>query len=418
MSLTTAVMILNISSSAFYSLPITIILYTGMTFVASEIVERCDIRLYKNTFCKFVENVVEASKGIQFYGAQEFVANKLVEAEKEVFNKMRGDVSKFVWKAFFYICFLFLTACIAYIAKIEFVKLHLFSATGYESLFLSFSFFYIVSCGAFFKFLKINDAITAESTIITHNALSHKPDGTKKLQENRIFIAFHGIYFQDSTKISDTPILSNVSFSALPGEQISITGENFFKGRYIFELILKYYSAQSGKIYISGIPIDNIQMHSLRASIGIFKQNFGIVRGTVYDNLAMLAIDESQILTISERVGLQDNLNNEVYDDYDADVSQEILFKIQIARIVVQKPKVILVETPQYFASGYVEEIFYAFVEHIAKKCTVFIMTNNPNVIIYSDKILYFGIGESLFGTHAELSKNKYYQDYVRSLNI
>jgi ABC-type multidrug transport system fused ATPase/permease subunit len=69
----------------------------------------------------------------------------------------------------------------------------------------------------------------------------HKLDGEKKLPDDRIFIAFHGVYFQDPTKISDVPLLNDISFSALPGEQISITGENLFKGTHIFELILKYY---------------------------------------------------------------------------------------------------------------------------------------------------------------------------------
>jgi ABC-type multidrug transport system fused ATPase/permease subunit len=163
---------------------------------------------------------------------------------------------------------------------------------------------------------------------------------------------------------------------------------------------------------------DNLQISSIRSSIGIFMQDFGIVRGTVYENLAMLAIDDDKILAVSEQVGLQDNLNDEIYDDYDTSASQEILFKIQIARIAILKPKIILIETPLCFSSKYTEEIFYAFVEHFSRKSTIFIITDNPKVVIYSDKILYLGIGESIFGTHAELSKNRYYQDYIRSLNV
>ena len=254
--------------------------------------------------------------------------------------------------------------------------------------------------------------------ILSYTSNTEFLNSEKIIDKNNLFIAFHGVYFQDPTNFSDHSILNNISLSVLPGEVIALTGENTTGISYIFDLVLKFYTPQSGKIYIAGIPLDNISKAQMRSLVGIFDDSFSLIQGTVLDNIKLISEDQNLIQDTSKKVGLSDLLNKQLFDENEnIIVSQETLFRIQIARIAIQKPKIIFIKTPSRFDSKLAEEMFFDFVDSASKNKTVFIETYDLNTIIYSNKILYLGKNESIFGSHAEISLNKSYQEYIKKIS-
>ena len=182
-------------------------------------------------------------------------------------------------------------------------------------------------------------------------------------------------------------------------------------------MLLKFHKPQSGQIYISGKKLKNISAKQIRAEIGIFDEKFCLVEGTVYDNLAMVEHNLNRLHNAIISLGLEGYVDDTIYNlSNELNVSQEVLIRLQIARIALRRPKVLLINTPAEFASEKVKQMFYDFVTHSAKRHTVLLITKKLSPIVYSSKILYIGKDECLFGTHAELSNNKAYQRYIAQI--
>lgn len=383
---------------------------------ANKIVSICDIRSFKNYYVPTISNLIHISKGIQFFSSINFISNRIYQKVKNVLRLTQNDLSKTIWHSFFYTALIFLFLCVIYIMKLEYLSKNLFNISGVEIIFFTSMFFYTMFVVSFLRYIKITNIqnIDISSCVLKNETLNSE----KNLDKNNLFIAFHGIYFQDPTEFSDHSILNNLSLSALPGEVIALTGENTLGISYIFDLLLKFHTPQSGKIYIAGIPIDNISNSQIRSLIGVFDETFSLFKGTILDNIKLITEDHKVIMDISEKVGLSDMLNELLLDkNGDILVSQETLLRIQIARIAIQKPKIVLINTPSKFDSELAEKMFYDFFVSASKSKTVFIKTDNPTTIVYSDKILYLGNNESIFGSHAENSLNKSYQEYLKKIS-
>ncbi len=382
---------------------------------ANIMVSICDISSQANSFISTITNIAYASKGVQLYNSFKFIESRLQKDERANLKQTEKDIKKAIWKSFLYVAILFVFILAIYIVKKEYVCSNLFNVDGIEHIYLTSMFVYLLFLVSFFRYLKINKI--SFMNISKHQLEDDRTVSDKKTDENNLFITMHGVYFQDPTKLSEFPVLDNLSLSVLPGELIAITGENLDGRSYLFDLLLGYYRVQSGKIYIAGTRIDNISKQKIRSLIGLFDEGLGLIRGTVYDNLEMVTDNKKKILAISEKVGLQDCLEENIFNEGgELILSQEILFRIQIGRIAIQKPKILLIKSPESFESEATEKMFYDFVEFSSERKTLLISTDNPRIMIYSNKILYIRKGESLFGTHAELSKNENYQRYIKNI--
>ena len=389
-----------------------------LTKFACHLASICDVRAYKNSFDLFVKNITNAAKGIQYYSSLNFIKSKTISEEKSILNETRASFSKFTWRAFFYVAALFIVVVILFVAILEYSIADMTNIAGIEDMYITAMLLFALSSLSFFRCKSKGMFATAD---ISKYEFRHEDvQNIKKINEDNLFIAFHGVYFQDPTQLSQTSVLNDLSLSVLPGEFIAITGENISGRSYVFDLLLKYYKPQSGQIYVSGAKVENISTGELRRLIGIFDEKFGLLSGTIYDNLRMTdyKIAEDRLLATAERVGLYDDeLSQNVFDENGSlTISQEMLFRLQICRIAMRKPKAILIKTPSDFENEETRDMFYDFVNLSSKRKTVIITTDEPEVIIYADKVLYISDDEALFGSHASLSQNAKYQRYIKQI--
>ncbi|MDR1475766.1 MAG: ABC transporter ATP-binding protein/permease [Holosporales bacterium] len=387
---------------------------------ANLMISACDIRRYQIDLDEIVRATAAATKGLQYWNAEQFMRDRFEDKKTAIFDATKESIASVTWKMLMYLCLVSCAVFCLYIINEDLVISNTFDISSVRSFFFLIIFFYTMFVVSILRYFKIRDIElkTLDKYLLTKSGDDKIPI---KKNGNGIFLAFHGVYFQDPTALTnqepDNKRLQNLSFSVLPGESIAITGEDMICGEYIFELILKYYKPQSGNIYISGTSIDHIKTESIRSTIGFFRQDFGLVDGTIYDNLAVTGIGDKGIFSVAEKIGLFSILELPVFDreTRKLNISQNILFKIQIARISIQNPKILLIESPETFESADDESSFIEFIEHISKRKTTLVMTRYPRFLIYSDKILYLSDGESIFGSHAQLSQDERYQIYIKN---
>src|SRR5699024_6465711 len=84
---------------------------------------------------------------------------------------------------------------------------------------------------------------------------------------------------------TNEPVLSNISFSAKPGEMIAFAGPSGGGKTTMFSLLERFYEPDEGEILIGGTPIQELSMESWRTQIGYVSQESAMMAGTIRDNL-------------------------------------------------------------------------------------------------------------------------------------
>ncbi|MBL1430795.1 MAG: ABC transporter ATP-binding protein [Robiginitomaculum sp.] len=137
------------------------------------------------------------------------------------------------------------------------------------------------------------------ATARAYEILDDKPtitskDSAPKLQIKQANIEFKQIQFSYG---SDIAALNNLSFNAKAGQTLALVGPSGAGKTSIFNLLLRFYNADSGLITIDGQDISKQQLASLRRSISLVAQNPILFNDTVRANIAFgnPAATDSQI---------------------------------------------------------------------------------------------------------------------------
>jgi len=83
------------------------------------------------------------------------------------------------------------------------------------------------------------------------------------------------------------PILSGVTLDIPAGQKIALVGPSGAGKSTIFNLLLRFYDAESGSIAVDGQDIQNVTLESLRAAIGVVTQEAVLFDESVADNIAL-----------------------------------------------------------------------------------------------------------------------------------
>ena len=348
---------------------------------------------------------IQQIKGIQYYKCFDFIINKMRTLNKTELSNTLHFLNNLIWRSWWKLVIIFTPLII--------LKIILADKIFFDYILKQFKYpeFFIA---IILSFLFFNSLIKLKSFKKEQSFEKQKNTGTKPANKKNMFIAFHGVSFHEPNAITDKPTIKNISFSMLPNEFISITGENIISAKNIFDLILKFSTHQSGQIYISGTPITQLSQDSIRSNIGFFDYQFFLTHGTIKENIEITGNINKEILDRFDILGME---HQDVYDrDGDIALTFQQLLKVQMTRIAIQKPKIVLINEPEQFDTKETKQLFDKYVNHLAKRKGIIIATKTPETIVSSSKILYLGKNQSAFGTHAELSQNHEYQNFITSL--
>jgi subfamily B ATP-binding cassette protein MsbA len=98
-------------------------------------------------------------------------------------------------------------------------------------------------------------------------------------------VSFRDVGFSYHTDAG--PILSGVTLDIPAGQKIALVGPSGAGKSTIFNLLLRFYDAESGSIAVDGQDIQNVTLESLRAAIGVVTQEAVLFDESVADNIAL-----------------------------------------------------------------------------------------------------------------------------------
>ena len=229
-------------------------------------------------------------------------------------------------------------------------------------------------------------------------------------------VQFSNVSFQYSEK---SPVLKDVSFQARPGETVAIVGPSGAGKSTLIRLIPRFYQPQKGDIFIDTMPIDKIQIQSLRSHIGIVFQDPYLFANTVAYNIRIGAEDPNTV-TLDEVVSAAKlaNAHNFIMnfpEQYESKVGERGIRlsggqrqRLAIARILLRNPKILILDEATSSLDVESEKHVQEALTTLMKERTSFVIAHRLSTVLNADKILVLSDGKLVeTGTHANLIQHQ-----------
>ncbi len=179
----------------------------------------------------------------------------------------------------------------------------------------------------------------------------------------------------------------------------------------ITNLINRFYEIQKGEILLDGVNIQDINLRSLRANIGIILQDPFVFARSIKDNIQLNKnlSDESimkavQLASAEEFVhslpnGI-DEISQERGNSYSSGQKQLLAF----ARIFAHNPSIFILDEATANIDTKTEELIQKSVDKISREKTSIFIAHRLSTIVNVDKIIVLNQGEIIEeGSHNEL---------------
>lgn len=240
-------------------------------------------------------------------------------------------------------------------------------------------------------------------------------DGEEQQEKARVDWERDAVAFKDVTFRYDPEseaALSKITFAVEKGNTVGIIGGTGSGKSTLLNLLVRFYDATEGVVYVDGADVKSYALSDLRNRIGIVPQNAVLFTGTIAENI---------------RWGNQNATKEQVYEAARAAQALEFIEKmpqgfdtmitrdgrnvsggqrqrLTIARALVRKPSILLLDD-SFSALDFVTDAnVRAAMKEIAADMTTFIVTQRASTIQSADQIIVMEDGMVAgIGTHKEL---------------
>ncbi|WP_297692633.1 ABC transporter ATP-binding protein [uncultured Eudoraea sp.] len=259
--------------------------------------------------------------------------------------------------------------------------------------------------------------------------LKEQPEISNKVMEDTPIsgsIEFKNVTFTyEDTNIT---ALKNISFTIDEGETVAIIGKTGSGKSTILDLIARLYDASSGEILIDNVPVQKLNLNSLRSAIGAVPQDAFLFSDTIKNNIKFGKEDatESEILEVARKAAVHENIMG-FSKKYDTILGERGITlsggqkqRVSIARALLKDPRIYLFDDCLSAVDTETEEEILQNLKLASHLRTTLIVSHRVSSAKNADKIIVLEDGKVLQeGTHNKLIEiDGYYKElYINQLS-
>ena len=227
-------------------------------------------------------------------------------------------------------------------------------------------------------------------------------------------LEFQGVSFSYDGD-PDHAVLSDVTFTAEPGETIGIVGVNGAGKSTLVSLIPRFYEPTKGTIKLDSRPIADINPQELHSQVGMVLQQALLFSGTIRDNIGFGKPDATDSeIEEAARAAQAHEFIVKLPDGYDTLVGQRGVNlsggqkqRLSIARTLLMKPKLVILDDCTSAVDLTTDRRIRQSLEQVMKESTCLIIGQRIASVEHADRILVLEEGRiTAEGTHQELLKH------------
>ncbi len=251
------------------------------------------------------------------------------------------------------------------------------------------------------------------NTFVEEPSIKNIPEAIHKSEINGSVEFDHVSYMTDGELI-----LKNICFKVEQGHSVGIIGGTGSGKTTIMNLINRFYDVSEGAVRVDGIDVRNLDVHDLRASIGMAMQDVFLFSDTIEGNIAygdpdipFEKVKEAAVLADAD--GFITNMD-EGYDtiigERGVGLSGGQKQRISLARAIVNNPPIIIMDDTTSAVDMETESQIQKALKKVTANRTLFVIAYRISSVKDCDQILVMKDGCIIeHGTHEELLHQRGY---------
>jgi len=210
----------------------------------------------------------------------------------------------------------------------------------------------------------------------------------------------------------DVRVIDGLSFSIAPGERVAIVGASGAGKSTVFQLTMRFYDCQQGRVLVDGVDVKAVDPAALRARIALVPQDPSIFGGTVSENIAygQERASEAAIESAARRAAA-DGFIRELPRGYAAELGERGVTlsggqkqRLAIARAILKDAPILLLDEATSALDAHSEAQVQAALDDVMTGRTTLVIAHRLATVQKADRILVMEAGRIVEeGTHAAL---------------
>ena len=206
--------------------------------------------------------------------------------------------------------------------------------------------------------------------------------------------------------------LSHFSLDVHAGHTVAIVGPSGAGKSTVFQLLLRYYDPQAGRIVLDGVDTRELALHELRQRVGIVPQDAVIFSSSALDNIRYGRPDatDAQVKAAADAAFAHEFISAlpEGYDTFLGErgvrLSGGQRQRVAIARAMLKNPPLLLLDEATSALDAESERMVQAALESAMRGRTTLVIAHRLATVQKADLIVVLDQGRLVEqGTHAEL---------------
>jgi len=235
---------------------------------------------------------------------------------------------------------------------------------------------------------------------------------TDGLIENKMLkgnITFENVRF---SYLENEEILKGINLQIKTGETIAIVGATGAGKSTIINLINRFYTLDSGTIFLDEIPIENFKLSTIRSQISVVLQDVFLFADTIFNNITLgdTTITKEQVISAAQQIGVHQFIMS-LPENYDFNVKERGVMLssgqrqlLAFLRAYVANPSILILDEATSSVDSYTEELIQNATKILTQNRTSIIIAHRLATVINATKIIVMEHGKIVEeGTHQTL---------------
>jgi ATP-binding cassette subfamily B protein len=227
-------------------------------------------------------------------------------------------------------------------------------------------------------------------------------------------IRFEGVEFRYPTR-PDTPALEDFTLDIQPGDTVALVGPSGAGKTTVFQLLLRYYDPQMGRVRLDGVDIKTCDPSALRARIAIVPQDPVIFSTTALENIryGRPEASDADVRAAAEAANAASFIEA-LTDGYGSFLGERGVRlsggqrqRIAIARAILRNPSVLLLDEATSALDAESERAVQDALQPLMRGRTTLVIAHRLATVQNAQRIVVLEQGRIVAsGSHAELVRH------------